>query len=64
MKNGNKIIFILRLIFVVVLVADKKLGKAITEKLGINCTSNEQTFEIFRGLRAQLNSLVTGKEYY
>lgn len=32
----------------------------ITEKLGIKCTSTDQTFEIFRGLRLQLNSLISG----
>lgn len=58
LKMKRNYIFIIT--FFIILVADKKLGKAISEKLGINCTSNDQTFEIFRGLRAQLNSLVSG----
>lgn len=42
------------------MVADKKLGKAITEKLGISCKTGEQANELLRCIRFQMSSLLTG----
>lgn len=42
------------------MVADKKLGKAITEKLGITCKTGEKTHELIRCIRFQMESLLTG----
>ena len=42
------------------MVADKKLGKAIQEKLGITCKTGEKTNELFRCIRFQMQSLLTG----
>lgn len=39
---------------------DSKLGGLIKEKLGIKCVNNEATKELFRGIRTQLDSLLTG----
>mgnify|MGYP006095661347 FL=1 len=36
------------------MVADKKLGKAIQEKLGITCKTGEKTNELFRCIRFQM----------
>ena len=44
------------------LVAEKKLGNAITEKLGINCKSGDQAQELLRCIRFQMESLVEGIE--
>eukprot|EP01016_Furgasonia_blochmanni_P046902 TRINITY_DN6827_c0_g1_i17.p1 TRINITY_DN6827_c0_g1~~TRINITY_DN6827_c0_g1_i17.p1 ORF type:complete len:531 (-),score=239.02 TRINITY_DN6827_c0_g1_i17:455-1969(-) len=41
-------------------IADKKLGKAITEKLGITCTLNSQVEELFRVIRFGLQDIITG----
>jgi len=40
------------------LVADKKLGKVITEKLKIECKAGDKQNEIMRCIRFQLNSLL------
>jgi nucleolar protein 58 len=42
------------------IVQDKKLGKAITEKFGLKCVQTEQTEQLFRGIRLQLSHLVEG----
>ena len=42
------------------MVADKKLGKTITEKLGITCKTGEKALELFRCIRFQMNSLLEG----
>ncbi|KAL4471492.1 hypothetical protein ABPG74_008385 [Tetrahymena malaccensis] len=39
-------------------IADKKLGKSITEKLGIECTNYQA--DLFKGLRLQLCNMVAG----
>jgi len=44
------------------LVAEKKLGKAITEKLGIACKTGEKVNELMRCIRFQCQSLVSGLE--
>ena len=44
------------------LVADNKLGKAITEKLGISCKAGKQADELLRCIRFQMESLVEGIE--
>lgn len=44
------------------LVAEKKLGNSITEKLGINCKSGKQAEELLRCIRFQMESLVDGIE--
>ena len=36
------------------MVADKKLGKTITEKFGIKCKTGEKTHELFRCIRFQM----------
>eukprot|EP01017_Pseudomicrothorax_dubius_P041218 TRINITY_DN656_c0_g1_i2.p1 TRINITY_DN656_c0_g1~~TRINITY_DN656_c0_g1_i2.p1 ORF type:complete len:473 (-),score=150.89 TRINITY_DN656_c0_g1_i2:959-2377(-) len=41
-------------------IADKKLGKAISEKLGIQCIGNDKTDELFRIIRFQVNNLLSG----
>jgi len=41
-------------------VADTKLGSAIAKKLGIKVVSDAAVFELMRGIRSQLASLVTG----
>lgn len=41
-------------------VSDKKLGKVISEKLGISCVSNEKIDELFRIIRFQFSNLVDG----
>jgi nucleolar protein 58 len=43
-------------------VNDSKLGAAIAKKFGINVVSDSAVNEIFRGIRMQLNSLITGLE--
>ena len=42
------------------MIADKKLGKAITEKLGIEIKTGEKANELFRCIRFQMNSLLEG----
>ena len=44
------------------LVADKKLGSSITEKLGITCKSGKTADELLRCIRFQMESLVDGIE--
>jgi nucleolar protein 58 len=41
------------------LVADKKLGKAIQETLNITCKTGEQTSELMRCIRFQMDSLIS-----
>ena len=42
------------------MVADKKLGKVIGEKLGITCKTGEKANELLRCIRFQMQSLLTG----
>lgn len=42
------------------MIADKKLGKTITEKLGITCKAGEKANELLRCIRFQMQSLLTG----
>lgn len=42
------------------MIADKKLGKTITEKLGITCKTGEKANELLRCIRFQMQSLLTG----
>jgi nucleolar protein 58 len=44
------------------LVADKKLGKSILEKMNINCRSGEKVNELMRCIRFQMQSLISGLE--
>jgi nucleolar protein 58 len=44
------------------MVADKKLAKAIQEKVGINCQTGGKADELFRCIRFQMQSLLTGLE--
>jgi len=44
------------------MVADKKLGKTISEKLGIDCKTGEKTNELMRCIRFQMESLLEGLE--
>jgi nucleolar protein 58 len=39
---------------------EKKLASTISQKLGIDCQSNEQSLELIRGIRFQMNSLLKG----
>ena len=39
-------------------VADKKIGKTITEALGVNCKNNEQIDELMRVIRFNLAGLL------
>lgn len=41
-------------------VADKRLGKVITEQLGLECLHGKKYDEIIRGIRSQLSTLVSG----
>jgi len=41
-------------------VAEAKLGGLIREKLGIKCVHDNATEELFRGIRSQLDSLLSG----
>ncbi|KAK3083373.1 hypothetical protein FSP39_020995 [Pinctada imbricata] len=41
-------------------VADAKLGNVIKDKFNISCVSNSAIHELMRGIRAQMNSLITG----
>jgi nucleolar protein 58 len=41
------------------MVADKKLGKTIQEKLGIQCKTGETANELIRCIRFQMQSLLT-----
>jgi nucleolar protein 58 len=40
------------------MVADKKLGKKIKEKLGIECKTGEKANELFRCIRFQMTKLL------
>ena len=42
------------------MISDKKLGKAITEKLGIECKTGEKTNELLRCIRFQMSELLSG----
>jgi nucleolar protein 58 len=42
------------------MIADKKLAKTITEKLGIQCKTGDKANELFRCIRFQMQSLLTG----
>lgn len=42
------------------IISDKKLGGLIKSKLDIDCVHSKKMDELFRGIRNQLNSLVTG----
>jgi nucleolar protein 58 len=44
------------------LIADKKLGKAIGEKLGIKCKTGDKANEMMRCIRFQMQSLVSALE--
>ena len=44
------------------MVADKKLGKSIQEKMGIICKTGEKTNEVMRCIRFQMANLITGLE--
>lgn len=44
------------------MIADKKLGKTITEKLGITCKTGDKANELIRCIRFQMQSLLTGLE--
>ena len=44
------------------MIADKKLGKTITEKLGIECKTGEKTNELLRCVRFQMSSLLEGMD--
>jgi len=41
-------------------VADHKLGGLIKDKLGLNIATGEMASELFRGVRTQLDTLLTG----
>ena len=41
------------------MIADKKLGKVITEKLGISCKTGEKSNELLRCIRFQIESLLS-----
>nr|CCA22673.1 nucleolar protein NOP5 putative [Albugo laibachii Nc14] len=43
-------------------VSDKALGSMIKEKLGIPCVYDACVFELMRGIRTHMNSLITGLE--
>lgn len=43
-------------------VNDKRLAKLINEKLGIECQSGKDVLPIFRGIRMQLEHLISGLE--
>jgi nucleolar protein 58 len=44
------------------MIADKKLGKTIQEKLGIICKTGSKTDEVMRCIRFQMQSLIAGLE--
>jgi nucleolar protein 58 len=41
-------------------VADGKLGASITQKMGIQCLHDSSVMELMRGLRSQIETLVSG----
>eukprot|EP00040_Diaphanoeca_grandis_P004311 m.28080 g.28080 ORF g.28080 m.28080 type:complete len:499 (-) comp15859_c0_seq1:172-1668(-) len=41
-------------------VADAKVGKVIQEKLGVKCIHGSAVSELMRGIRSQIDSLITG----
>jgi len=44
------------------MIADKKLGKTIQEKLGITCKTGSKADEVMRCIRFQMQSLISGLE--
>lgn len=42
-------------------VSDAKVGGVVKEKLGIKCVSDGSVNELMRGIRSQLNELITGR---
>lgn len=44
------------------MVAEKKLGKSIQEKLGITCKTGDKVNELMRCIRFQMQSLISGLE--
>jgi nucleolar protein 58 len=44
------------------MIADKKLAKSITEKMGIQCKTGEKAMEVMRCIRFQMQSLIEGLE--
>ncbi|KAI8904029.1 hypothetical protein EDD86DRAFT_213754 [Gorgonomyces haynaldii] len=42
------------------IVGDQKLGQSIAKKLGIQVVAESQVNELYRGIRSQLSSLITG----
>ena len=42
------------------MISDSKLASSINKKLGINVISDQAVNEIFRGIRSQFSSLITG----
>lgn len=44
------------------MIADKKLGKNIQEKMGITCKYGEKAMEVMRCIRFQMQSLIDGLE--
>jgi len=44
----------------VLITADKKLGNLIQNELNIECAHNKRMDELFRGIRSQINHLVSG----
>ncbi|DAZ97214.1 TPA: hypothetical protein N0F65_003845 [Lagenidium giganteum] len=43
-------------------VTDKALGSMIKEKMGIQCIHDNSVFELMRGIRANMNTLISGLE--
>jgi nucleolar protein 58 len=43
-----------------IMVSDAKIGKAISDKLGISCIADSSVMEVFRGIRSQVDHLITG----
>jgi len=43
-----------------ILVSDSKVGKAIHDKLGLDCMHDSSVMELFRGIRSQVDHLITG----
>ncbi len=43
-------------------VADSKLGGSIAKKLGIKVVSDSSTMELMRGIRSQMDSLISGTQ--
>ncbi len=45
-------------------VADAKLGSSIAKKLGIKVLSDSTVMELMRGIRSQMNALISGASYF